>query len=199
MTLPIPDVPSQRTPFMGQEHQQHLGLVLWFTGLSGAGKSTIAQALESNLQTQGLRTFILDGDIIRQGLCRDLGFSDADRIENNRRLMEVARLMMEAGIIVITAIISPFSEERQKARNRIGTDRFLEVFIDTPLSICQERDPKGLYQRKVPLMTGIRSLYQPPTEPDIHLKTIESSVSQSVDSIITYLKTHHLIPSLSLP
>lgn len=199
MTLPIPDVPSQKTPFMSHEYRKHRGLVLWFTGLSGAGKSTIAQALESNLQPLGLQTFILDGDIIRQGLCRDLGFSDLDRIENNRRLMEVARLMMEAGIIVITAIISPFSEERQKARDRIGADRFLEIFIDTPLSVCRERDPKGLYQKEVPLMTGIRSLYQPPKEPDIHIKTVELSVPQSVDKISTYLKDHHLISFIGNP
>ena len=198
MALSTPDVPPQTTPCVGQERSRHLGLVFWFTGLSGAGKSTIAQALEAHLKTQGLRTFILDGDIIRQGLCRDLGFSDVDRIENNRRLMEVARLMMEAGIIVIAAIISPFSEERQKAKDRIGADRFLEVFIDTPLSVCQERDPKGLYQREIPLMTGIQSRYQPPKKPDIHIKTTESLVSQSVDKILAHLKSHNLISYVSI-
>jgi len=120
----------------------HKGKVIWLTGLSGSGKSTIANALEKELHAQGRRTYILDGDNIRQGLNKDLGFTDADRAENIRRVAEVAKLMRDAGLIVITAFISPFRAERQMARELIGEDHFIEVFVDTPLEVCEQRDPK---------------------------------------------------------
>jgi bifunctional enzyme CysN/CysC len=151
----------------------HRGKVIWFTGLSGSGKSTLANALEKKLHTQGKRTYILDGDNVRHGLNKDLGFTDADRVENIRRVAEVAKLMMDAGLIVITAFISPFRAEREMARDLIGAENFIEVFIDTPLKICIERDPKGLYQKAkdglIPNMTGINSRYEKPSHPNIRL------------------------------
>lgn len=147
----------------------HPGKVIWLTGLSGAGKSTLANSLEKHLFALGRRTYILDGDNIRQGLNRDLGFTEADRVENIRRVAEVARLMMDAGLIVITAFISPFRAERQMARELIGAGNFIEVFVDTPLEVCEERDPKGLYKKarsgRLPNMTGIDSPYEPPDNP----------------------------------
>lgn len=149
----------------------HPGKVIWFTGLSGSGKSTIANALEQKLHALGKRTYILDGDNIRQGLNKDLGFTDADRVENIRRIAEVAKLMMDAGLIVMTAFISPFRAEREMARQLIGTENFVEVFVDTPLEICEQRDPKGLYKKarngQIPNMTGINSPYEPPEQPEL--------------------------------
>jgi bifunctional enzyme CysN/CysC len=151
----------------------HQGKVIWFTGLSGSGKSTIANALEKELHAQGKRTCILDGDNIRQGLNKDLGFTDADRVENIRRVAEVAKLMMDAGLIVMTAFISPFRAEREMARELIGQDNFIEVFVDTPLEVCEQRDPKGLYKKArsglIPNMTGINSPYEPPLNPQAHI------------------------------
>lgn len=144
----------------------HAGKVIWFTGLSGSGKSTIANALEQALHAQGKRTYILDGDNVRQGLNKDLGFTNADRVENIRRIAEVAKLMMDAGLIVMTAFISPFRAEREMARQLIGVENFVEVFVDTPLEVCEQRDPKGLYKKarrgELPNMTGINSPYEPP-------------------------------------
>lgn len=149
----------------------HKGKVIWFTGLSGSGKSTIANALEKELHSQGKRTYILDGDNVRQGLNKDLGFTDADRVENIRRVAEVAKLMMDAGLIVMTAFISPFRAERQMARELIGKENFIEVFMDTPLELCEQRDPKGLYKKarngQLPNMTGINSPYERPENPDL--------------------------------
>ena len=149
----------------------HAGKVIWLTGLSGSGKSTLANALEKELFAQGKRTYILDGDNIRQGINRDLGFTEADRVENIRRVTEVARLMMDAGLIVITAFISPFRAERQMARELIGPDHFIEVFVDTPLDVCEHRDPKGLYKKarsgQLSNMTGISSPYEAPKNPDL--------------------------------
>lgn len=151
----------------------HPGKVIWFTGLSGSGKSTLANALEKELYTQGKRTYILDGDNVRHGLNKDLGFTDADRVENIRRVAEVAKLMMDAGLIVITAFISPFRAEREMARDLIGPENFIEVFVDTPLEICIQRDPKGLYKKTreglIPNMTGINSSYEKPLNPDIYI------------------------------
>ena len=149
----------------------HKGKVIWFTGLSGSGKSTIANALEKELHAQGKRTYILDGDNIRQGLNRDLGFTDADRVENIRRVAEVAKLLLDAGQIVITAFISPFRAEREMARHLIGDENFIEVYVDTPLEVCERRDPKGLYRKarngQLPNMTGIGSPYEPPPNPKL--------------------------------
>lgn len=153
----------------------HKGKVIWFTGLSGSGKSTLANALEKELHAQGKRTYILDGDNIRQGLNKDLGFTDADRVENIRRVAEVSRLMMDAGLIVMTAFISPFRAEREMARELIGAGNFVEVFVDTPLEVCEQRDPKGLYKKarsgKLPNMTGVNSPYEAPETPTITIDT----------------------------
>jgi bifunctional enzyme CysN/CysC len=160
----------------------HAGRVVWFTGLSGSGKSTLADALEQRLHANGFRTYILDGDNLRQGLNRDLGFSAADRVENIRRVAEVARLMMDAGLIVMTAFISPFRAERAMARELIGEDRFLEIHIDTPLAICEARDPKGLYRKarsgQLPDMTGIGSPYEAPEQPDMVIRPEQDPAQQ---------------------
>jgi bifunctional enzyme CysN/CysC len=151
----------------------HKGKVIWFTGLSGSGKSTIANALEKELHAQGKHTYILDGDNVRQGLNKDLGFTDADRVENIRRVADVAKLMMDAGLIVMTAFISPFRAEREMARQLIGEENFIEVFVDTPLAICEQRDPKGLYKKArsglIPNMTGIDSIYEAPVHPALKI------------------------------
>jgi bifunctional enzyme CysN/CysC len=162
----------------------HAGRVIWFTGLSGSGKSTIANALEVALHAQGRRTYILDGDNVRQGLNRDLGFTDADRVENIRRVAEVAKLMCDAGLIVMTSFISPFRAERQMARELIGADRFTEVFVSTPLAACEKRDPKGLYRKarsgQLPNLSGIGSPYEPPTEPEITIDTERTGIEDAV-------------------
>lgn len=151
----------------------HQGVVLWFTGLSGSGKSTVAGALEQALHQLGVSTYLLDGDNVRHGLCRDLGFSDDDRKENIRRVGEVAQLMVDAGLIVLSAFISPHREERQMVRDRVGEGRFIEVFVDTPLAICEARDPKGLYKKaragELRNFTGIDAAYEAPERPEIHL------------------------------
>lgn len=173
----------------------HAGKVLWFTGLSGSGKSTLANALEQELYRQGKRTYVLDGDNIRQGLNKDLGFTDADRVENIRRVAEVARLMLDAGLIVMTAFISPFRAERQMARELIGEDNFIEVYVDTPLEECERRDPKGLYKKarrgELPNMTGIGSPYEPPLQAELVLDTHELDVEHAVDQLLRLL--HHVV------
>jgi bifunctional enzyme CysN/CysC len=168
----------------------HKGKVIWFTGLSGSGKSTIANALEKELHALGKRTYILDGDNIRKGLNKDLGFTDADRVENIRRVAEVAKLMMDAGLIVMTAFISPFRAERDMARELIGQDNFIQVFVDTPLEVCEQRDPKGLYKKArsglIPNMTGINSDYQPPNIYTLKL-TNELNIKESITKILKKL------------
>lgn len=147
----------------------HRGCVVWFTGLSGSGKSTAANALAAALHAQGKRTYVLDGDNVRQGLNKDLGFTQAGRAENIRRIAEVARLMLDAGLIVMTAFISPYRREREIARQCIGAEDFIEVYVDTPLNVCERRDPKGLYKKArdglLTDMTGIGSPYEPPLDP----------------------------------
>lgn len=149
----------------------HQAKVIWLTGLSGSGKSTLANAMEQILHRQGIRTYLLDGDNIRHGLNKDLGFSDDDRVENIRRIAEVAKLMMDAGLFVMTAFISPFRRERQMARDLVGQENFIEVYVNTPLEVCEERDVKGLYKKartgQIPNMTGINSPYEPPISPEI--------------------------------
>ena len=165
----------------------HAGKVLWFTGLSGSGKSTIANALEIRLHREGYRTYILDGDNIRLGLNRDLGFTDADRVENIRRIAEVARLMVDAGLIVMTAFISPFRAERRMARELFEAGEFIEVFVDAPLEVAESRDPKGLYKKArsglIPNFTGIGSAYEPPLEPDLAVRTDRQTLDDIVESI----------------
>ncbi len=169
----------------------HRGAVLWFTGLSGAGKSTIANALEQALHRQGKRTYTLDGDHLRRGLCSDLGFTDEDRQENMRRLAEVARLMMDAGLIVITAFISPFRRDREHARQLIGPENFIEIHISTPLNVCEERDVKGLYRKaregRLSNMTGIDSAYEKPERPHVSIDTCSISESAAVDMLMRLL------------
>lgn len=167
--------------------------VLWFTGLSGAGKSTIANGVEQRLAKMGYHTYLLDGDNVRHGLNRDLSFSDEDRIENIRRIGEVAKLFVDAGLIVLTAFISPFRSDRQMVRELLGSDEFLEAFIDTPLEVAERRDPKGLYAKaragEITNFTGIDSPYERPQTPDIHLKTegktVEEAVNELLDGLIS--------------
>jgi bifunctional enzyme CysN/CysC len=170
----------------------HKGKVIWFTGLSGSGKSTLANALEKALHAHGKRTYILDGDNVRQGLNKDLGFTDADRVENIRRVAEVAKLMMDAGLIVLTAFISPFRQEREMARELIGAANFVEVFIDTPLVVCEERDPKGLYKKarngQLPNMTGINSPYEAPARADLVINTAQIRLEAAVPLLMELLE-----------
>lgn len=169
----------------------HVGKVIWFTGLSGSGKSTIANALEMKLHTQGKRTYILDGDNVRLGLNKDLGFTDADRVENIRRVAEVAKLMCDAGLIVLTAFISPFRADRMMARELIGNGNFVEVFVDTPLEVCEKRDPKGLYKKarsgQLPNMTGINSPYEIPHYPDYAIPYDNSDLKMITKALKEFL------------
>jgi len=164
--------------------------LIWLTGLSGSGKSTIANALEVKLHQLNYHTMLLDGDNVRFGLNKDLGFSDSDRVENIRRISEVAKLFIESGTIVITAFISPFRSEREYAKSILEDGEFIEVFIDTPLEICQQRDPKGLYKKalngEIKNFTGIDSPYEAPLNPNITIQT--DSIEEAVDKIINYLK-----------
>jgi adenylylsulfate kinase len=151
---------------------------VWLTGLSGAGKSTLAFGLHKQLAESGRSSYVLDGDVLRNGLCRDLGFSAADRSENIRRVAEVARLMNDAGIIVIAALISPYQADRQMARNIVGTERFLEAYISTPIAVCEDRDPKGLYRRahagELNGFTGVSAPYEVPEAPELVINTAEA-------------------------
>ena len=152
--------------------------IVWFTGLSGSGKSSIANGLQIALQQSGYRTYVLDGDNVRHGLNRDLGFSDSDRAENIRRVSEVAKLMLEAGLIVITTLISPRAQDRQQVRSLFDSTQFVEVFVDTPLEVCEQRDPKGLYKKarrgEIKDFTGIGSVYNIPKQPEVTLETTGS-------------------------
>ena len=171
----------------------HRGRVVWLTGLSGSGKSTIANAAEKILHEQGYRTYILDGDNVRHGLSKDLGFTVADRVENIRRIAEVAKLMLDAGVIVLTAFISPFRDERDMAKSLFEPDDFLEVFVDTPLAVAEERDPKGLYKKarsgELPNFTGIDSEYQPPKNPSLVLTTDGRTVEDSAKELVELIST----------
>ncbi|WP_197281780.1 adenylyl-sulfate kinase [Pseudomonas mandelii] len=169
----------------------HKGKVIWFTGLSGSGKSTLANALEVALHRLGHHTYLLDGDNIRQGLNKDLGFTDADRVENIRRISEVAKLMLDAGLIVMTAFISPFAQERKMARELIGENNFIEVFVSTSLEICEARDVKGLYKKaragQLPNLTGVGSAYEAPVAANIEIDTAEDSVDAGIEKILSQL------------
>jgi bifunctional enzyme CysN/CysC len=170
----------------------HPPKVIWFTGLSGSGKSTIANALESRLNGMGRHTMLLDGDNVRHGLNRDLGFTEADRIENIRRIGEVARLMTDAGLIVITAFISPFKAERDLVRAMVPEAEFIEIFVDTPLEVCEQRDPKGLYKKaragQIPNFTGINSPYEAPLQPELVIDTVAVTLEESVERIMVLLR-----------
>ena len=180
-----------------EQHKGHKPVLLWYTGLSGSGKSTIANAVEAKLFELGCHTYLLDGDNVRMGLNKGLTFSDEDRIENIRRISEVAKLFVDAGLIVSTAFISPFKEDRARARSIMNQGEFVEVFIDTPLEVCESRDPKGLYKKaragEIPNFTGISSAFDVPEQPEIHVKTAEQSIEQSVEQIIGYLREAGII------
>ncbi len=181
-----------------EQQHGHQGVVLWFTGLSGSGKSTVAGALEQVLHRLGVSTYLLDGDNVRHGLCRDLGFSDADRKENIRRVGEVAKLMVDAGLVVLTAFISPHRAERQMVRDLLPEGRFIEVFVDTPLAVCEARDPKGLYKKartgQLCNFTGIDSVYESPEQPEICLAG-EQLVTKLTDQLLDMLRDRDIIGS----
>ncbi|WED22054.1 adenylyl-sulfate kinase [Vibrio sp. JC009] len=178
-------------------HQERVALnghkpaVLWFTGLSGSGKSTVANAVDKMLHDLGCKTYVLDGDNVRHGLNGDLGFSDADRVENIRRIGEVSKLFVDAGLLVSTAFISPFIADRKMVRSIMGEGEFIEVFIDTPLEVCEQRDPKGLYKKaragEIKNFTGIDSAYELPEQPEIQVKTAEKSVEECAQEVVNYL------------
>ncbi|MCM3730350.1 adenylyl-sulfate kinase [Fictibacillus nanhaiensis] len=177
---------------------RHKSAVLWFTGLSGAGKSTIANAVEKSLYEKGLRTYLLDGDNIRHGINQDLGFSPGDRKENIRRIGEISKLFVDAGMIVITAFISPFRQDRKIARSLLEGEEFIEVYIKCSLDECEKRDPKGLYKKakagEIPGFTGISSPYEEPDKPEIIIESDKQSIKESVDQIVNYLVEKGYIP-----
>jgi bifunctional enzyme CysN/CysC len=166
---------------------------VWFTGLSGAGKSTIANLVEKRLHALGRHTYLLDGDNIRHGLNKDLGFTDADRVENIRRVAEVARLMTDAGLVVLVSFISPFRAERRMARGLIEAGEFFEVFVDTPLELAEARDPKGLYRKarrgELKNFTGIDSPYEVPESPELRLETVRLTPEQAAEAVLEYLRS----------
>lgn len=175
----------------------HKSALLWFTGLSGSGKSTISQELDLLLFNRKIHSYVLDGDNIRGGLNSDLGFSNTDRKENIRRIAEVAKLFVESGLIVSTAFISPFKSERDFARSLLPEGSFVEIFVDCPLEECERRDVKGLYKKarngEIPMFTGIHSPYEPPQNPELHIQTRENSISESAEMIISYLEKSGII------
>ncbi|NKB73646.1 MAG: adenylyl-sulfate kinase [Synechococcus sp. s2_metabat2_7] len=179
----------------------HGSSILWFTGLSGAGKSTLANAVNAALFERGLATYVLDGDNVRHGLCKDLGFSDADREENIRRIGEVAKLFLDAGVIVLTAFVSPFRADRDKARALVNAGDFIEIHCAADLSVCEERDTKGLYAKaragEIKEFTGISSPYEAPEHPELNINTGNSSLDSCVDQVIHYLVEQKIIPAQS--
>jgi adenylylsulfate kinase len=177
----------------------HKAVLLWYTGLSGSGKSTVANAVEQKLLVRGCHSYLLDGDNVRHGLNNDLGFTDEDRIENIRRIGEVAKLFVDAGLLVSTAFISPFQKDRDQARALLKDAIFLEVFIDTPLDVCESRDPKGLYKKaragEIANFTGISSAYEAPEAAEIHIETAHLSIEQCADLVIDALIKREIIKS----
>ena len=175
-----------------ERRRGHRGAILWFTGYSGSGKSTLAIEVEERLFAEGCFSYVLDGDNVRHGLNGDLGFSPEDRTENIRRVGEVAKLFCDAGAIVVTAFISPYREDRDGVRRIVGPGDFIEVFVDCPLDVCEDRDPKGLYARaragEIAEFTGISAPYEAPESPEICLKTAELTVEESAERIIEYLR-----------
>ncbi|GLQ32128.1 adenylyl-sulfate kinase [Litoribrevibacter albus] len=184
-----------------QKHQKPC--LLWFTGLSCAGKSTLANALDHALHQLGYHTFLLDGDNVRLGLNKDLGFSDQDRVENIRRIGETSKLFTDAGLIVMSAFISPFKSDRQLVRALFPENEFIEVYISTPLAVCERRDVKGLYKKaragEIQNFTGIDSKYEAPDSPEITLNTTDYSVEQCVDYLLSYLSKQGVIASACSP
>ncbi len=190
--------PSAITRELREQLNRHQSVIVWFTGLSGAGKSTLAHAVEEALHRRGCRSFVLDGDNVRHGLCADLGFSDADRTENIRRVGEMARLFLEAGVITLTAFISPFRKDRERVRSLVPPKDFLEIYCHCPLAICEQRDVKGLYQRaragKIPAFTGISSPYEEPDRPELLVETDACTVDEGVAKVLRLLEVRGVIP-----
>ena len=180
-----------------EKRNQHKSRVLWFTGLSGSGKSTVANATEKILHDMGLQTYILDGDNVRMGLNKDLGFSPEDRTENIRRITEVAKLFADSGSIVLTAFISPYREDRDKAREIISTEDFIEVFVSADLSVCESRDPKGLYKKaragEIKGFTGIDAPYEAPFNPELIVETDKNDIEACSQIVIDYLVEEEII------
>jgi bifunctional enzyme CysN/CysC len=184
--------PESRSAMMG-----HRPAIIWFTGLSGAGKSTIANRTEQRLHALGVHTYILDGDNVRHGLNHDLGFTEPDRIENIRRVAEMARLMADAGLVVLVSFISPFRAERQLARDRAGSIAYCEVFVDTPLEVAETRDPKGLYLKarsgELTNFTGIDSPYERPEHPELRIDTTNTSSDEAAEHLVEMLRASNVI------
>ncbi len=180
-----------------QQLNGHKSAIIWFTGLSGSGKSTISVALESYLHNKGIHTYRLDGDNIRHGLNRNLGFSQVDRIENIRRIGEVSKLMVDAGLFTLTAFISPYHEDRDQVRQLVESDEFIEVYVKASLETCEKRDPKGLYKKarlgEIKNFTGINAPYEEPENPEVVIDTDQLDIEKSVEHILTYLKKERYI------
>ena len=183
---------NKRAALKGQKQ-----CILWFTGLSGSGKSTIANAVEGRLYELGVHTYLLDGDNVRLGLNKDLGFDEEDRKENLRRVGEVSKLFVDAGLIVLTAFISPYRKERELIRSLVEEDEFIEIFVDTPLDVCEQRDPKGLYKKarkgEIKQFTGLDAPYEEPLKPELHIRTDKMDVGDAVNIIISFLKDRGFI------
>lgn len=180
-----------------EKRNGHKGAAIWFTGLSASGKSTISHNLEKSLYEMNCATYVLDGDNVRHGLCIDLGFREEDRVENIRRIGEMVNLFVDAGTIVLSAFISPYRKDRDRVRNIVGDERFIEVFVDCPVSVCMERDPKGIYSKAkaglIKNFTGISAPYEPPLNPDLVIKSHQQEIGESVEEIIGLLKNRSLI------
>ena len=176
--------------------------VLWFTGLSSSGKSTLAHSVEEILFERGCRTYVFDGDNVRHGLSANLGFSPEDRTENIRRVGEVAKLLMDAGVLVITAFISPYRDDRRLARSLVDDSDFIEVYVNAPVAVCEQRDPKGLYKKaragKIANFTGVSAPYEAPEKPQITVHTDQQSVAECVTQIIDHLKIAHIAQDFSI-
>jgi bifunctional enzyme CysN/CysC len=185
--------PDDRARLLGQR-----GCVLWFTGLSGSGKSTLANALDIELHQRGVKTVLLDGDNVRQGLCGDLGFSAEDRHENLRRVAEVAKLMADAGLVVLTAFVSPFRSDRDRARQIVGAERFAEIYVDCPLEVCAQRDVKGLYAKAqaglIPDFTGVNSPYEAPLAPELCIQSGSAPLTQSTAQVLAWFEPFNARP-----
>lgn len=177
---------AQREDQLGQR-----ATLIWFTGLSGSGKSTLAVQLEAQLHERGFKTYLLDGDNIRAGLNKDLNFTDEGRVENIRRIGEVSKLLLDAGIVVLSAFISPFNADREQVKNIVGAEQYIEIFVDAPIEVCEQRDVKGLYKKaragEVKNFTGIDSPYEAPKAADVHIPTHQLSVDQSIETLLNYL------------
>ncbi len=179
-----------------EQQNKHRSVIIWFTGLSGSGKSTVAHAVEEELHLAGCRTFVFDGDNVRHGLCANLGFSEKDRHENIRRIGEMAKLFIEAGVIAMTAFISPFRVDRDGVRGLVSDNDFIEIYCNSPLEVCEERDVKGLYKKaragEIKNYTGISAPYEAPENPDLVLDTAGDPIETNVEKVLTFLEERHI-------